>query len=167
MTTTMNERRIAEILATPHARRLLDGPEPARLAYISLDGSPRAIPIAFWTDGTRFLMATVPKSAKVAAIRHNPNVALTIDHGAFPPKALLVRGGADIELVEGVPNGYLEAGRKTMTDEQYSEWSAGVHDLYDDMIVITINPTWAKLLDFETTMPQAVEDLLAQKGPTD
>ncbi len=166
MTTTMHQRSIAEVLAKPYAQQLLGGPEPARLAYIGLDGNPRAIPIGFWTEGTRILMATLPKSAKVAAIQHNPNVALTIDQGAFPPKVLLLRGVAGVELVQGIPSGYLEAGRKVMTDEHYPEWSAGVHNLYDDMVVITVNPTWAKLLDFETTIPQAVEDLLRLNSPT-
>jgi hypothetical protein len=41
---------------------------------------------------------------------------------------------------------------------------AGVQGLYDEMVVITITPTWAKLLDFETTIPKAVEDLIKEKG---
>ena len=32
------------------------------------------------------------------------------------------------------------------------------------MVVITITPTWAKLLDFETTIPKAVEDLSKEKA---
>jgi hypothetical protein len=33
------------------------------------------------------------------------------------------------------------------------------------MALITIEPDWAKLLDFETTIPKAVEDLLlARQG---
>lgn len=160
----MTHDEIAEILAKPYAQRLLDGPEPARMAYKGLDGDPRVIPIGFWTEGTRIVMATAPKSAKVAALRKNPKVALTIDQGAFPPKVLLIRGVAEIELVDGVPDGYLRAGRKVMTDEQYSDWVAGVQGLYDEMVVLTISPTWAKLLDFETTLPKSVEDLIAAKG---
>jgi hypothetical protein len=159
----MDQQQIAEILARPYAQQLLNGPEPARFAYDGLDGDPRVIPIGFWTEGSRILMATVPKSAKVGALRKNPKVALTIDTGAFPPKVLLIRGDAEVELVPGVPEGYLQAGHKVMTDEQYPEWVAGVQDLYDEMVVITVTPTWAKLLDFETTIPQAVEDLIKEK----
>jgi hypothetical protein len=159
----MTKEEIAEILAKPYAQQLLNGPEPARMAYTGLDGDPRAIPIGFWCEGERIGMATVPKSAKVAALRKNPKVALTIDTGAFPPKVLLVRGEAQVELVEGVPDGYLAAGHKVMTDEQYPEWEAGVKGLYTEMVVITITPTWAKLLDFETTIPKAVEDLIQEK----
>jgi len=162
----MDQQQIAEILVRPYAQQLLNGPEPARLAYDGLDGDPRVIPIGFWTEGTKIAMATVPKSAKVAALRKNPKVALTIDTGSFPPKVLLIRGTAEVELVPGVPEGYLQAGRKVMTDEQYPDWVAGVQGLYDEMVVITITPTWAKLLDFETTIPKAVEDLIKEKSAT-
>ena len=160
----MNKDEIAEILAQPYALQLLNGPEPARMAYEGLDGEPRVIPIGFWTEGERIAMATLPKSAKVAALRKYPMVALTIDQGAFPPKALLIRGTAEVELVEGIPDGYLRAGRKVMTEEQYPQWVAGVHSVYDEMVVITITPTWVKLLDFETTIPKAVEDLIKEKA---
>ncbi len=160
----MTEEEVAEVLAKPYAQQLLDGPEPARMAYEGLDGDPRVIPIGFWTEGARVVMATVPKSAKVAALRTNPKVALTIDQGAFPPKALLIRGTAAVKLVEGIPDGYLTAGRKVMSDDQYPGWVAGVQGLYDEMVVITITPTWAKLLDFETTLPKSVEDLIKEKA---
>jgi hypothetical protein len=40
-----------------------------------------------------------------------------------------------------------------------------VRALYDQMVLITIEPDWAKLLDFETTLPKAVEELmLARRG---
>ncbi len=160
----MTTDEIAEILAKPYSQQLLNGPEPARLAYNGLDGDPRVIPIGFWTDGPQVMMATVPKAAKVAALRTNPKVAVTIDQGAFPPKVLLIRGTAEVALVAGVPDGYLTAGRKVMTEEQYPGWVAGVQSLYDEMAVITITPTWAKLLDFETTIPQAVEDLIRERS---
>lgn len=160
----MTKEEIAEILAKPYSQELLNGSEPARMAYDGLDGDPRVIPIGFWTEGSQIVMGTVPKSAKVAALRKNPKVALTIDTGAFPPKVLLIRGTAEVELVDGVPEGYLLAGHKVMTDEQYPEWEAGVKGLYDQMAVLTITPTWAKLLDFETTIPKAVEDLIKEKS---
>src|SRR5919106_4769041 len=99
--TIMTKDEIAAVLAKPYARQLLNGAEPARMAYVGVDGAPRAIPIGFWTDGDRIVMATVPRSAKVAALRTNPKVALTIDQGAFPPKVLLIRGTAEVEVVEG------------------------------------------------------------------
>ena len=160
----MTEHEIAEILAKPYAQQLLNGPEPARLAYDGLDGDPRVIPIGFWTEGERIAMGTLPKSAKVGAIRKNPKVALTIDQGAFPPKVLLIRGTAEVEVIEGIPDGYLTAGRKVMTEDQYPDWLAGVKGFYDEMAVIMITPAWVKLLDFETTIPKAVEDLMKERA---
>ncbi|TCC31289.1 pyridoxamine 5'-phosphate oxidase family protein [Kribbella sindirgiensis] len=160
----MNQQQIAEILAKPYAQQLLNGSEPARFAYDGLDGDPRVIPIGFWVEGDQIQIATAPKTAKVAALRKNPKVALTIDTGAFPPKVLLLRGTASLELVPGVPEGYLIAGHKVMTDEQYPGWAEGVKALYDEMVVITVTLTWAKLLDFETTIPKAVEDLIKEKS---
>ena len=112
------------------------------------------------------MIGTVPTSAKVAALRANPKVAITIDTSTFPPKVLLIRGTAELETVDGVPEGYLEGGRKFMTAEQFVEWEAGVKGLYDQMVVITVTPTWVKLLDFETTIPKSVEDLVKEKYPS-
>ena len=160
----MTKDEIAAVLAKPYSQQLLNGPEPARMAYNGLDGDPRAIPIGFWVEADQLVMATATRAAKVAALRKNPKVALTIDTGAFPPKVLLIRGTVQVEVVHGVPEGYLQAGHKVMTDEQYPDWVAGVKGLYDDMAVITMTPTWAKLLDFETTIPKAVEDLIKEKS---
>jgi hypothetical protein len=160
----MTKDEIAAVLAQPYAQQLLNGPEPARLAYIGLDGEPRCVPIGFWTEAGRILMATLPKAAKVAALRKRPKVALTIDQAAFPPKVLLLRGTAEVELVQEIPDGYLAAGRKVTSEEQYRDWVAGVQALYDEMVVITVTPTWVKLLDFETTIPKAVDDLMKEKS---
>lgn len=160
----MTKDEIAAVLAKPYAQQLLNGPDPARMAYIGVDGDPRAIPIGFWTEGERIVMATATKAAKVAALRMNPNVALTIDTAAFPPKVLLIRGIAEVEVVKGVPEGYLVAGHKVMTDDQYPSWVDGVKGLYDEMAVLSITPTWAKLIDFETTLPKAGEDLIKEKS---
>lgn len=56
-------------------------------------------------------------------------MALTIDTQTQPPKILLVRGRASVEIVEGIPSEYLDA----------------------------------KLIDFETTFPSAVQDLVTQR----
>ena len=36
-------------------------------------------------------------------------------------------------------------------------------DRYDRMVRIVVLPTWAKLIDFETTLPSAVEELVRQR----
>ena len=157
----MNREDVAEMLAKPISQELLGSSIPARLAYVGVDGEPRAIPIGFWWTGERVVMATVPKSAKVRALRQSPRVALTIDtQGQWPPLVLLIRGAARVELVDGVPDAYVEASRKVIPAEHFEGWEQGVRGLYDQMVLITIEPDWAKLLDFETTIPKAVEDLM-------
>jgi hypothetical protein len=67
--------------------------------------------------------------------------------------------------VAGVPDVYVEASRKVTPAEQFETWEQGVRSLYDQMAVITVEPEWAKLLDFETTIPKAVEELVrARQG---
>jgi hypothetical protein len=51
-----------------------------------------------------------------------------------------------------------------MTPEQRVEWEAEVRSLYDGMVRIIVVPTWAKLIDFETTLPSAVEELARQRA---
>jgi hypothetical protein len=162
----MNREDVAEVLVKPISQELLGSSIPARLAYVGVDGEPRVIPIGFLWTGEHMVMFTVPKSAKVRALRQNPRVALTIDtQGQWPPRVLLIRGAARVELVDGVPDAYVEASRKVVPAEHFEGWEHGVRALYDQMVLITIEPDWAKLLDFETTLPKAVEDLvLARQG---
>lgn len=153
---------IAE-LDKPISRELLGSAIPARLSYTGLDGGPRVIPIGFLWTGKDLVVCSTPKMAKVRALKADPRVALTIDSNGFPPRALLIRGTATLEPVDGVPDEYLTAARKLLAPEQFPAWEASVRDLYDQMVRITIRPAWARLLDFETTLPKAVEDLMRAK----
>jgi hypothetical protein len=91
-------------------------------------------------------------------------VALTIDTEVHPPKILLIRGRAELDVVDGIPDEYLQMnGTYQMTPEQRVEWEAEVRSLYDGMVRIVVAPTWAKLIDFETTLPSAVEELVRQR----
>jgi pyridoxamine 5'-phosphate oxidase-like protein len=160
----MDRNNVLEVLNKPISQRLLGSSTPARLAYTAVDGDPRVIPIGFVWNGAQLVLFTVPASAKVRALQRNPRVAITIDTmEPWPPRVLLVRGTASLELVDGVPDGYVEAGRKVTPAEVADDWEAGVRGLYDEMVRITIEPDWAKLLDFETTIPKAVEDLIKAK----
>jgi len=156
---------VRTVLADPVARRLLGSANPARLAYVARDGTPRVVPIGFHWDGETFVLGTVPGAAKVAALRSNPAVALTVDTSppTWPPNVLLVRGEAAVRTVDGVFPEYVEASRKLTPAEQFPEWEAGVRALYDEMVRIDITPTWAKVHDFETRIPQAVEDLARRR----
>jgi len=154
---------VAEVMGAAISLELLGSSIPARLAYVGVDGAPRVIPIAFLWTGEHVVMATVPKAAKVRALQQHPLVAITIDtQDQWPPRALLIRGSARVELVDGVPDSYVEAARKVTPAEQFDAWEQGVRMLYQRMALITVEPDWAKLLDFDTTIPSAVEELVRE-----
>jgi Pyridoxamine 5'-phosphate oxidase len=155
---------VRRVLADPLAQKLMAAPIPARLAYIAVDGTPRAVPIGFHWDGDRFVLATTPKAPKVAALRKHPKVALTIDTTDFPPHVLLVRGAARIQVVDGVPPEYLAGARKQLSGAKFQEFESQVRDLYKQMARIDVEPEWAKLLDFETRFPTPLEELLRARS---
>ena len=159
----MQPSEITDVLNRPISRELL-ARDLARLAYVARDGTPRSIPIGFTWNWSAIVMCTAKNAAKVSALRHNPAVALTIDTEVHPPRILLIRGRAELEVVDGIPEEYLEMnGSYPMTPEQRVEWEAEVRSLYDGMVRIVVVPTWAKLIDFETTLPSAVEELVRQR----
>jgi hypothetical protein len=55
------------------------------------------------------------------------------------------------------------SGTYAMTPEQRVAWEAEVRSLYDGMVRIVVPPTWAKPIDFETTLPSAVEELVRRR----
>ncbi|MFB4303696.1 pyridoxamine 5'-phosphate oxidase family protein [Actinomadura sp. NTSP31] len=161
--TTPNET--TEILNRPLSREML-ARDIARLAYVAEDGTPRNVPIGFSWNGTEIVMCTARNAPKLAHLRRNPAVALTIDTEVHPPTILLVRGRAELDVTDGIPDEYLEMNTTyQMTPEQRVEWEAGVRSLYHEgMVRIVVTPTWAKLIDFETTLPSAVEELFRQQA---
>ncbi len=157
----------AQVMELPIARQLLRDEVVLHLSYTAPDGAPRVIPIGYVWDGGSFRMWTIPDSAKVRALRADNRVALTIDVIGPPPRVLLVRGRASLETVEGVPDGYLEASRRAMPQEAWAGFEAQVRALYERMVAITVTPEWARLLDFETTAPEAVEKLVRERAAGD
>ena len=159
----MQPNEITEVLNRPLSQEML-ARGLTRLAYVATDGTPRCIPIAFTWNGAEIVMCTAENAPKLPALRGNPAVSLTIDTEAHPPTILLIRGRAKLDVVDGIPDEYLQAnGSYQMTPEQRVEWEAGVRSLYDGMVRIVVTPTWAKLIDFETTLPSAVEELARRR----
>jgi hypothetical protein len=155
---------IIDVLNDPVAQELINAPIHARLAYSARDGSPRVIPIGYFWDGEAFVMASPINAPKVKALAANPKVALTVDTNSFPPHVLLVRGEAVIEVVDGVPDEFVQASRRFVGEEGMQEWEAGVRALYTQMAIIRVTPTWAKVFDFETRLPSPVEELIQQNA---
>lgn len=150
-------------MATPLAQKLLHSEFVSRLAYVGPDGYPRVVPVGYLWKDERFVVCTASNAPKVNALQSNPRVALTIDTQTQPPHILLVRGIAAVEVVDGVPDEYLEASRRYIPEQQWSDFETQVRGLYDRMARISITAEWAKLIDFETTLPIAVEELVGRR----
>ena len=161
----MQPNEIAEVLNRPLSREML-ARDVARLAYIARDGTPRNIPIVFAWNGAEIVVCTPKNAPKLRALSENPMVALTIDTEVHPPKILFIRGRAELDPVDGIPDEYLQStSTYQMTPEQRVEWEREVRSLYSDgMVRIVVTPTWAKLIDFETTLPSPVEELIRQRA---
>lgn len=119
----------------------------ARMAYVGIDGTPRVIPIGFLWTGGAVVVATHPTSPKFAALRARPRVALTIDT-PNPPRSLLLRGDAEIEVVDGPVPEYLEAAAKSMEGKELAAFERSSREIYDVMARISIVPDWARYFDF-------------------
>jgi hypothetical protein len=70
------------------------------------------------------VIVNLPVSQELLArdLRHNPAVALTIDTEVHPPKLLLIRGRAELDVADGIPEEYLQMnGSYEMTPQQRAE----------------------------------------------
>ena len=145
----MNEQELAGELGHPGAQELLSG-SMARLAYNGHDGFPRVIPVGFHWTGERIVVSTAPTSPKARALSSRPQVALTIDGGSTPEeaRALLVRGIATLETVDGVTEEYLASARESMEGAELAEFERNVQSTYAQMVRISIEPRWARFYDF-------------------
>lgn len=159
----MNPSGAREVLSRPRAQELLHSPLLMRLAYVGLDDYPRVIPIGYLWNGESFVVCTAEKAPKVRALEANPHVAITIDTDSQPPHILLVRGTASVQIVDGIPVEYLQASKKSVPQGQWEAFETQVRGLYPRMARINMRPEWAKLIDFETTLPIAVERLMAHQ----
>ena len=146
----MNPQEITRELEQPGARDLLESATLLRLAYDGRDGFPRVIPIGFLWNGSEIVVCTAATAPKVQALSSRPHVAVTIDAGHTPAdaKALLVRGLASVDIVDGVPDEYIAAATKVMDADQVTVFERQVGSIYDRMARISIEPAWARFFDF-------------------
>lgn len=163
----MHQEDIDRVMNDPLAQELIGSRIPARLAYTGSDGFPRVVPVGFHWNGAEIVVCTPTNAAKVPALTANPKVALTIDNETLPPKVLLVRGTASVEMVDGVPDDYLAASHKRVDADHWQEFDESMRGLYQQMARISITPEWAKLLDFVTRIPKSVEELVRSRTSDD
>jgi hypothetical protein len=145
----MNTQELTRELGHPEAQKLLSS-SMARLAYNGPDGFPRVVPVGFYWTGERIVVSTAPTAPKARALSSRPQVALTIDTGSAPEeaKALLVRGVATLETVDGVTDEYLASARNSMDGAELAEFERNVRSTYKKMVRISIEPQWARFYDF-------------------
>jgi hypothetical protein len=151
------------LLNEPVAQELLQSTIPARLAYVSRDGTPRVVPIWFHWTGEAFVLGTPLTAPKVRTLQSNPKVALTIDGDVFPYKVLQVRGTAQIETVDGVVPEYAIAAERYFGAAQEKAWIEQVRGLFSQMARIVIQPEWVGILDFEQRFPSAIETAMSDQ----
>jgi hypothetical protein len=160
----MEQQQIRAILDDEVTRALVGRSPVMRVAYSGRDGAPRVVPVAYLLRNGRFVFCTFASAVKVAALRADARVAITIDTPHPDLCCLLVRGTVAIDIVEGVPTEYLEASYRTVPADQHAEFERQVRGLYDQMARFTVTPTFVRLNDFQRTAPKGVERLMAAKG---
>jgi PPOX class probable F420-dependent enzyme len=142
------------LLQDPVAQALLRSTAPARVAYLWTDGTPRVVPIWFHWSGMDIVLGSPPRAPKLAALRADPRVAVTIDGTEWPYKVLLVRGEASVELLDDVAPEYEAAAMRYFGDEGGRAWVDQLRG--QPMARITVQPRWVAVLDFETRFPSAL-----------
>ena len=166
----MQPNQITEILNRPISQELLardshaPGPTSPRMAHraISRSGSPGT--------ARKSSMRTLKKAPVVLVPAPEPcrsRRADLQDPEAYLPQDLAhPRSGRGGNVVDGIPNEHLQTnGTYIITPwKQRVHWEAEVRSLYDGMVRIVVTPTWAKLIDFELTLPGAVEELIKATG---
>jgi Pyridoxamine 5'-phosphate oxidase len=153
------------LLETDLARELLQAPIPARLAFVWTDGTPRVVPTWFHWTGHEIVMVTFTAgpnigvrhpAARIAALRANPRVALTIDTDGYPSKSLTVRGTAVISEVAGVAAEYAAAARRYLGEDAAAPMLAALDQPGTGQARIAVEPDWVGLIDFVTRRPSVL-----------
>jgi hypothetical protein len=150
------------LLDSDAAKRLLASGIPARFAYLALDGTPRVVPTWFHWTGDELVMPTfvaaphVRHPARLAALRANPAVAVTIDTEDTPPVALGIRGRASVTEVDGVAPEYALAAPRYMGAEAAASYLAMIDQPGTRMARIAVRPSWVGLVDFQTRLPSTL-----------
>ena len=150
------------LLETDLAQELLQAPIPARLAFVWTDGTPRITPTWFHWTGEEIVMPTYVAgpnigirhpAARIAALRANPRVALTIDTDTAPPQSLTIRGTAEITEVDGLAPEYVAAARRYLGEEAAGSMLAAFDQPGTVQARIAVRPDWVGVLDFVTRLP--------------
>jgi hypothetical protein len=155
------------LLNDPVAQQLLHANSPAKLAYSWMDGTPRVVPIGIHWDGRQIVIGTPARAPKLAALKQNPKVALTIDTNDFPYHVLMVRGSVAIELMDHIPDEYALMARRPLGPgaDGWLQNVASMLPAMGGMARVAITPEWVGILDFEQRFPSEIEHAMAAPAP--
>jgi hypothetical protein len=152
------------LLNDPVAQKLLHSTIPARFAYNWTDGTPRVEPIWFHWDGKQIVVASPATAPKARALKTGAKVALTIDTAEFPSKVLLIRGAAEVTIVDGLVPEYALSAERYMGKEGAQAWLGQVAGMgISQMVRVAVTPEWVGILDFEQRFPSAIEKAMEAK----
>jgi hypothetical protein len=91
-------------------------------------------------------------AGRLHALRANPAVAIAIDTEGSPPEALLVRGRARIDKVDGVDPDYASAARRYLGAAQAEAYLRQIDQPGTRMARIAVRPDWVGVVDFQTRL---------------
>ncbi|MDQ0372648.1 pyridoxamine 5'-phosphate oxidase family protein [Cellulomonas humilata] len=152
------------LLLEPGAQRLLGSSTLARMSYVGRDGGPRIVPTWFLWTGGRLVMVTFvagPQAGiahparRIADLRADPRVAVSIDTDGAPPTALQLRGRVEIDEVDGIAPEYATSARRYLGAAGAADLLAAVDRPGTRQARITLRPDWVGLIDFATRLPSA------------
>ena len=127
------------LLEDPVAKRLLQPPVPARLAYMWTDGPPRG-PIGFHWNGKEVVLETPPDAPKLKKVKDGTTVALSMDTTTPPYKVLQIRGSVRIDVVEGIAPEYEAMTIRSLGEEQGRAWLETLRPLSPRMARLFVTP---------------------------
>jgi len=137
----MNRKGLAMAQMTPGQRdTFLRETHIAKLATLNADGSPNIVPVWFEWDGAEARVFTLDSSPKVARIRRDNRVALSVEQPVGVPEAwVTIEGTASIEpggfeLAERLAPRYYDPAKAASALEGWASQR-------DHWVVIRITPT--------------------------
>ena len=145
----------ADVLGSRVARDLLCSRVPARLAYSGRDTTPRVLPIWFHWNGETLVLASRADAPKMAAIRGQPSVAITIDTERPPYRLLQLRGRAEVQIVDGIVAEYELAAERYYGERVGRLWIERMRAVTGRMARIEVTPTWARMFDVGALFPES------------
>ena len=106
-----------------------------------------------WT-GEQLVIGSPARAPKLKALAANPHVALTIDDPGWPYSVLMVRGTAEVEMLDDVVPEYALSAERYFGPEQGPAWVSTLRG--KPMARIPVTPMWVGILDFKTRFPSAL-----------